>query len=356
MGRPQTKIYADADIVVKIRADLALPLDAARAWVQEQLAKERRLQVHHAYKTWFIQSNGGSCRIGSIVPRLTPLHRICQHKPESDTARQHYRHLLNALFQMYFTLVKEHATKLDEGLSNFGLDEQDQIYYLDDEFYAWDNGVALAVMTGVFLRSIPWLDTDFVGQMGRDLRMQMLPDFPDIIPEFASHLDGVFMPDAGKEGLRIALVAALLERTARSQHRPAPTQQRYWAILADIHANATALDRALDFYQEQGIQQGLVLGDMVGYGPDPKNCIERLAECGFMIIKGNHDQAVATGCTETGFSDSARFVIDWTCQQLSGSYRQWLGDLPACVHLDELGMAVHGAPIDPDFFNAYIYI
>jgi len=355
MGRPQTQIHADADAVVKIRADLDLPLADARDWVLAQLAKERRLQAHHAHKTWFIQSEGAFCRIGNISPRLHPLHLVYVHAPGTEAARLRYRQLLNALLRMYFALAKNHAIKLDEGLSNFGVDRQDRLYYLDDEFYAWDNGVALAMMIGVFLRNIPWLDTAFAKDMGQTLRHQMQSVFPGMLTDFANHLNATFMPDARKEALRAALLATLSARPAEHQNRPSSVPDRYWAILADIHANTAALDRALDFYRAQGIRHGLVLGDIVGYGPEPKACIDRLMACGFVIIRGNHDHAVATGCLKTGFSEHARFVIDWTRQQLSVTYRQWLADLPTCVHLEELGMAVHGAPIDPEYFNAYVY-
>ncbi|MCK5354678.1 MAG: metallophosphoesterase, partial [Methyloprofundus sp.] len=130
---------------------------------------------------------------------------------------------------------------------------------------------------------------------------------------------------------------------------------RYLAVMADIHANEAALDCVLDFYKQQGIQQGIVLGDIVGYGPDPLVCIEKIQESPFEVIKGNHDHAVAMANTERGFSAHARDVINWTIEQLEESHREWLKYLPS-FSKQEGWLAVHGAPIDPTFLYGYVYV
>ncbi|MCK5664354.1 MAG: metallophosphoesterase, partial [Thiotrichaceae bacterium] len=133
------------------------------------------------------------------------------------------------------------------------------------------------------------------------------------------------------------------------------SNDRYLAVMADIHANEAALDCVLDFYKEENIQQGIVLGDIVGYGPAPRICIEKLQDSPFEVIKGNHDHAVAMANTERGFSASAKAVIDWTIEQLEEPHREWLKYLPSFSKNDNW-LAVHGAPIDPTFLYGYVYL
>ena len=95
------------------------------------------------------------------------------------------------------------------------------------------------------------------------------------------------------------------------------------------------------------------MGDIVGYGPEPKRCMELLEATGFEIIKGNHDHAVATGNTEIGFSGSGKLSIAWTSEQLCQKDKDWLLNLPAYSH-HQHWLAVHGAPIDPAFFYGYV--
>jgi len=103
----------------------------------------------------------------------------------------------------------------------------------------------------------------------------------------------------------------------------------------------------------------MVLGDTVGYGPHPAACIERLQETELTVIKGNHDHAAATGDSNRGMSKIAKWCIEWTIPQLTAQQRQWLNDLPLELNnSDESGkkwQAMHGAPIDPNYFYAYVY-
>jgi predicted phosphodiesterase len=64
------------------------------------------------------------------------------------------------------------------------------------------------------------------------------------------------------------------------------------AILADIHGNLEALEAVLIDIDRQGADGLLVLGDIVGYGPDPVACIYRLREADAVCVLGNHDQAL----------------------------------------------------------------
>jgi predicted phosphodiesterase len=366
-GRPCTRIYASGEQVVKIRAELDLSLDKARLWAENMLQQERQLAVHHPHKTWFIIDNPGEARVwvGNICPRLTPLHIALKQPPENRLERQKYLALLMTMFEQYLTLAKNSGHKLDEGLSNFAVDGQDAVYYLDDEYYGWDNFVAFSVMLGVFIRNFDWLSHAFMTRLSRQLGGLLDEIFADphcrII--VCTQLQSLFMPAGHKEQLLKRLLNGLSRPSVAAAVHPANKKNlnarknnhnRYYAVMADIHGNDAALACVLDFYRERNISQGIVLGDIVGYGPEPQLCIERLQVSSFEIIKGNHDHAAATGNTERGFSGNAKTVIDWTIGQLTPEHRHWLNSLPAFSH-NRHWLAVHGAPVDPAFFYGYVY-
>jgi predicted phosphodiesterase len=96
-------------------------------------------------------------------------------------------------------------------------------------------------------------------------------------------------------------------------------------ILSDIHANLAALETVLadaeqfEFLGETGFEQVWCLGDVVGYGPDPNECVERLRGFGAetVCVAGNHDWAVLGKLPVDDFNPEARQAVLWTRQQLS---------------------------------------
>jgi len=369
VGRPNTRIYLGAYDVVKLRSELSFNKAKAVRWINTALQKERELGVHHPHKTWFLIDAGvgenpaDPVVIGNICPRLQPIHALLENRPQSEAARSTYQHILTSVFDQYLRLAKRMRLKLDEGLSNFGVDAEGRVFYLDDEYYTWDNFVSFSIMLGVYIRTYAWLDQDFIEHMGKELASLIDGVFEDphcnVI--VAEQLRSLFMPNEEKTQLVRQLIDTLLlftkEAAAKNRKRPGAavrTPSRYFALLADIHANYPALDRVLDYLHAENIQEGIILGDIVGYGPDPAECIERLQDSSLNIIKGNHDHAAAINKAETGFSQTAKTVIQWTAERLSEEHRDWLKYLPAVLENDEW-LAVHGAPIDPTFFHGYVY-
>lgn len=102
------------------------------------------------------------------------------------------------------------------------------------------------------------------------------------------------------------------------------------AILSDIHANREALDAVTEALKEYRVDRVVLLGDLVGYGPDPAYVADharRLVAEGAACIKGNHDEAAATG-NVSGMSENARDAMRWTIRQLSPEQRGFLDALP----------------------------
>ncbi|MCH7577639.1 MAG: metallophosphoesterase family protein [Chloroflexi bacterium] len=105
------------------------------------------------------------------------------------------------------------------------------------------------------------------------------------------------------------------------------------AIISDVHANLAALEAVLRHAEAQGATDGLwCLGDTVGYGPQPSECISRLRDAGAKLVAGNHDRA-ATGKigTEEFNPDAAKAAL-WTRDQITEDDAAYLDALPEVTH------------------------
>src|SRR5438093_8058005 len=102
-----------------------------------------------------------------------------------------------------------------------------------------------------------------------------------------------------------------------------------YLVLTDIHANLEALDTCLADAHDRRYDETLVLGDIVGYGADPNEVIDRIQALNpVAIIRGNHDK-VACGLEQAdGFNTVARSAAVWTLDVLSAENREWLARLP----------------------------
>ena len=128
-----------------------------------------------------------------------------------------------------------------------------------------------------------------------------------------------------------------------------------YLILTDIHANLEGLQACLQDAKRRGYDQMLVLGDIVGYGPDPNAVIDIIRELKpAAIVRGNHDK-VAFGLNQAeGFHAAARAAAHWMLESLTEQNREWLVALPMgpkLINGADLEIC-HGAPFDED---AYIF-
>ncbi len=351
-GRPTTRVHADGEWVLKERDCAASdePQDAETR-AQDQLDRERLYRVHHPAKTWFVIRDTEGTRIGNITPRLTPLHH-----PAAETDPAGYFRHLRTMFQAYIRIAASFRVRLDEGLSNFAYDAQDRLYYVDDDVYAWDDFANFSQSIGVTIRKVRTLSPKFAQVLGQFVRQAVIAGFGDaaFCERIAESVHGSFFAGELQQQRRDGFIEGLLGISPHSRSRRSVQAQRPIALLADIHANLPALDAVMTALRERGISQGIVLGDLVGYGPHPGECVRLLRDSGFEIVRGNHDQAAATGSRPAGFSETAFRVIEWARQRLEAEDLEWLGRLPTRIERDGW-LAQHGAPMDPTFFNAYVY-
>ncbi|MBI1853741.1 MAG: metallophosphoesterase family protein [Planctomycetes bacterium] len=131
------------------------------------------------------------------------------------------------------------------------------------------------------------------------------------------------------------------------------------AIISDVHANLEALQSVLEDIAVRGLTDIVCLGDVVGYGPNPRECADLVrTRCRF-TIRGNHEDALVAGAE--GFNPFARKAIDWTREELrradganGDTDARWdfLVSLPV-RHSDVPLHFVHGSPRDP--VNEYLF-
>jgi diadenosine tetraphosphatase ApaH/serine/threonine PP2A family protein phosphatase len=118
-------------------------------------------------------------------------------------------------------------------------------------------------------------------------------------------------------------------------------------ILADIHANLTAFQTVLADVEQRGkVDEVWCLGDVVGYGPDPHECIVLLQKVCQVCIAGNHDLAAIEKIDTSDFNPRAAEANQWTAQQLTKQDIRYLGNLPLTLEKGEFTLA-HGSPRDP---------
>jgi diadenosine tetraphosphatase ApaH/serine/threonine PP2A family protein phosphatase len=116
-------------------------------------------------------------------------------------------------------------------------------------------------------------------------------------------------------------------------------------VVSDIHANAAAFDAVLQ--ETRGDRDAvLCLGDLVGYGPDPRECIARAAEVCAVVLGGNHDLAAAGMTDLYHFADHARIALEWTKPRLTHTDIAYLARLPLNAEYEGILLS-HGSPENP---------
>jgi diadenosine tetraphosphatase ApaH/serine/threonine PP2A family protein phosphatase len=117
-------------------------------------------------------------------------------------------------------------------------------------------------------------------------------------------------------------------------------------LLSDIHANFAALEAVL---RAAPPHDGVwCLGDVVGYGPKPNECVARLRQLEVLTLTGNHDQAALGNVPLELFRDTARQALEWTRRALTADTAAWLAARPTTHQLRAYDLTlVHASPRDP---------
>ena len=118
-------------------------------------------------------------------------------------------------------------------------------------------------------------------------------------------------------------------------------------VFSDVHSNLEALDACLARFQQEHVQAYIFCGDLIGYGPDPEKCVEKILSLPLLAcVMGNHDAAFVHPEIEAFFNYDAKVALEANKKLLKESTIRQLSALPPCVH--KPGFTVlHGTPSNP---------
>ena len=125
-----------------------------------------------------------------------------------------------------------------------------------------------------------------------------------------------------------------------------------FAFISDIHANLEALEAVLKDIETKKVDEIICLGDIVGYGANPNECVELVSKNCPVTLLGNHDAAAIDMLSTQHFNIHAKIAIEWTAQNLKKEVKQFLSSLPLKSVKPPMTL-VHATPYEP---NMWYYI
>lgn len=123
-----------------------------------------------------------------------------------------------------------------------------------------------------------------------------------------------------------------------------------YAVIGDVHGNLHALKAVLDDIAATGVEQVLCVGDIVGYGAHPAQCMEAMRELSAVTVGGNHDWGVADKVSIQYFNADARDSVDWTRQNLSDADIEELKATTLTALVEDVTL-VHSTLFAPEEFD-----
>jgi len=120
-----------------------------------------------------------------------------------------------------------------------------------------------------------------------------------------------------------------------------------YLLLSDVHSNLEALYTCLELAAGK-YDKAICLGDLVGYGPNPNEVVDKIRNLCKVVIRGNHDKACCGIDDAAEFNPYARMATEWTRSSLTPEHREYLHGLPMGPAKIEGFIFVHGSPQDED--------
>jgi len=125
------------------------------------------------------------------------------------------------------------------------------------------------------------------------------------------------------------------------------------AAISDVHGNYEALDKILTDISNRNVDKVICCGDVVGYGPDPVQCIQTLRENNVITIQGNHDLGVTGEISPYGWRGEAVETWEMAKALLKESEISWLKSHPMSIKVTKNILMVHGSPRQPVYEYMY---
>lgn len=110
------------------------------------------------------------------------------------------------------------------------------------------------------------------------------------------------------------------------------------AVISDIHGNLYALQAVLAYMTNVEVTEVMCLGDVVGYGPHPGECLDLVVKYCSRTVQGNHDEAVVDPDCAEAFNGAAREAVFWTRDVLGPLHLNALNQLPTQLAFEEEGL------------------
>lgn len=107
-----------------------------------------------------------------------------------------------------------------------------------------------------------------------------------------------------------------------------------YAIFGDIHGNSEALAAVFADIEKECVDRYVCLGDIVGYGAEPRECLREIRSRGIDTVLGNHDSAAVGDTPLDYFNPYARVAVEWTAKKLSEDEEEWISGLPLVRNYD----------------------
>lgn len=118
------------------------------------------------------------------------------------------------------------------------------------------------------------------------------------------------------------------------------------AIISDIHANLEALETSLEIIRASDVELIVCLGDIIGYGASPNECIELVRATTPHVLMGNHDEAAIHLEKTEYFNPFARVAAEWTNGELTMEHAEYIQKLPFKLEIQDM-LFVHSSPFEP---------
>jgi len=120
-----------------------------------------------------------------------------------------------------------------------------------------------------------------------------------------------------------------------------------YAVFSDVHSNKDAFEAVLEDIRLYGVDRKLFLGDVIGYGPDPNECMDLLLKSADISLGGNHDWALVGKTPNDYFNPFAKAALDWTFDNLRDDHKDFLKRTRAVDVFDGV-MLAHSSPKSPE--------
>ncbi|MCM8784954.1 MAG: metallophosphoesterase family protein [Candidatus Omnitrophica bacterium] len=121
-------------------------------------------------------------------------------------------------------------------------------------------------------------------------------------------------------------------------------------IISDIHSNLESFQSAIKFYEKNNIDKLIICGDIIGYGPDPSECINLAEKNADIILKGNHEDGILKN-DFLRFKKYAKISLEWTAKEIREEIEQ-IKKWEDKKEIEDL-FFVHGSITDP--YYKYIF-